>query len=194
LTALALFFLPTSGREALERGVPPIAFSLPSVWAHLTAEDGGAATLARSFETVTAMEWINTNSEKRDGVILYEDTRGYYLNRPYLWGNRAHSGYIPYDTMQSGADLTRWLKEQGVRFALVNLNWSEKRGDTLLPPQAPIGLEREALQRWYVELPEAAEAWRKLISDAIRRGLWRVVYTGRGVVVLEVETVGVQNP
>ena len=43
------------------------------------------------------------------GVVFYDEVCGFYLDRPYLWGNAGHSSYIPYDQMKNGNDLTAWM-------------------------------------------------------------------------------------
>jgi hypothetical protein len=180
---MGLLWIPTSMRTAMQMGVMPTVISIPDMIADISHPEGSKSRLSRTLETFAATEWINANTGKRDGVVLFEDTRGFYLDRPYLWGNGEHSSYIPYEQFRDGGEMNRWFREQGFRFALINLNWSSRKGDPEMPT-APVRLEREALQRWYVDTAEAT-GWRSLLADALRKGLWRVVFTERGVVIVE---------
>ncbi|MFN7162771.1 MAG: hypothetical protein ACK4NB_06875, partial [Fimbriimonadales bacterium] len=89
-----------------------------------------------------------------EGVILLDETRGYYLNRPYLWGNAGHHRLIPYETMRTGADLAQWMAHHGYRYLLINRQFT---------PQAE------------------PEPWRARYYDAIRDGWLQQVFAERGV-------------
>lgn len=147
--------------------------------------------LTRRINVYAAEQWINRNTPPDAGVILFEETRGFFLDRPYLWGNSLHSLYIPYHQFANGEEMVDWFLAKGYRYALVNLQFA--------PGVAvPGGLERlrEALQNrteaalfmeWYHPHRTVGERWRKLLGDAVLSG--RAVFVpeagSRGVVVLE---------
>jgi hypothetical protein len=187
-----ILILPMSARVAIEHNVIPTAFSVPDTIKMLLDPDGKEKLLQRMTEIYGPMTWINKNAPEDAQVVLYDDARGFYLDRLYLWGNRQHSSYIPYDSMQNGVELTRWMQERRIRYALINLNWTPDayRAAMSVPPR---GVELEALQKWYVEYQGGGEAWRKLLADAIQNGLWVPVYQEKGVVVLEIRAEETQS-
>ncbi|MFN0072780.1 MAG: hypothetical protein ACKVVP_14950 [Chloroflexota bacterium] len=49
-----------------------------------------------------------------DAVVLLWDTRGYYLERSYIWANAVAQGLIPLERQREPADLVAALRERGV--------------------------------------------------------------------------------
>ncbi|WP_317203218.1 hypothetical protein, partial [Janthinobacterium sp.] len=120
----AAFALPTSSKVVTATGMMPTALALNDVLKNATDPDSRDDYKTRRLDVYPAMDWINKNTAPTDGVVLYDEPRGFYLDRPYLWGNREHSAYIPYDRMKDGYDLTKWLRDRGYRYVLINLRWS----------------------------------------------------------------------
>ncbi len=182
-TIWAIFVLPTSSKVSTETGLMLTGLSLGDVLKNATEPDTHDDYLNRRLDVYAAMDWINRNTPPSEGVVLYDEPRGFYLDRPYIWGNREHSSYIPYDKMKDGIELTSWLRERGYRYVLINLHWSpnNRPGDPLVA-----GQELEQLRTWYVETPVPGQ-WRYLLADAMRRGLWTATTAHtHGVVVLEI--------
>jgi hypothetical protein len=50
----------------------------------------------------------------REASVLLWDTRGYYLDRPYVWANSVAQGLIPPEQQRQPADLLRALRERGI--------------------------------------------------------------------------------
>ncbi len=188
----SLCALPTGGAEAskleTETGLLPTAVSIPETISLVTDSVDRSELMKKQLDIYAEEQWINRNTRPGEGVILYEDTRGYYLDRPYLWGNGEHSSYIPYSGMSSGADLTRWMEMRNYHYAIINLNWSPMNRH-----QVPISEENAAilLQHWYVDEANRPGTWRRLVGDAIKRGLWTVVDTAHGCVLLRIGEAGV---
>lgn len=182
LMAWAICALPTTNRAVAQTGMMPTALALGDVLQNATEPDTREDYKTRRLDVYAAIDWINRNTPRSAGVVLYDEPRGFYLDRPYLWGNRDHSSYIPYDRMRDGAELTRWLRSHGYRYVLINLNWSPSRTGA----ERMDGQELELLRKWYVETPMPG-SWRFLLADAMRRGLWTptTAHT-HGVVVLEI--------
>jgi len=128
------------------------------------AQSDREAFLMRRLQIYPAVRYLNTQTPNKAGVILLDETRGYYLERPYLWGNAGHHRLIPYDQLADGDALVRWLMQNGYRYVLIN---------RMFTPQG------------------APETWRALYYDAIRKGSLQLVFSERQVEVYQV--VGQRN-
>ena len=93
-------------------------------------------------------------------VILFDETRGFYLQRRYLWGNPGHHTLIDYDSFTDGDMLVRALHRMGCQYVMQNL--------AFVPPDS----EREH--------------WRRILNDAIARGALVERFRERSVVVFEI--------
>jgi hypothetical protein len=114
------------------------------------------AYLERRLQIYPAICFLNSETPVDAGVILLDETRGYYLNRPYMWGNAGHHRLIPYERFQSWRELMDWLRRAGYRYVLIN---------TRFTPQG------------------TPEPWRALYEDAIQHGGLQPVFAAHGVVV-----------
>ena len=137
-------------------------------------------------------EWINNHSNPSDGVVFFEEARGYYLNRPYLWGNALHSLYIPYPQMANGREMADWFLSHNVRFVLLNMRFApagsaSPQGQEELRAAVSSGAIAELFLKWYSPQLDQGERWRKLIGEAVYSGAATFVNDAstRGVVVLE---------
>jgi hypothetical protein len=179
-------------------GQMPSSVSVPALIANLGQTGAWEEDLSRHFDAYSLMQWINKNTPKQAGIALYEETRGFYLDRPYLWANRQHSSYIPYETLRDGAELTQWMRLHSIRYAFINLNRASQNTLTDLTgawkpdpdfPNGPNLHEFDALQKWYADNSNTAEVGDKghqLVGDAIRKGLWTPLYGEHGCVVLRI--------
>ena len=144
------------------------------------------------------MQWVNKTTPKGAGIALYEENRGFYLDRPYLWANLQHASYIPYETLRDGSELTQWMRQHGIYYAFFNLNYTSQNtqitptGAPLPDPDFPNGPnqhEFDALQKWYTDNSNPAELGDKghqLVGDALRKGLWTPIYGEHGCVVVRI--------
>ena len=193
--------LNASGREQMalqQLGQMPSSVSVPTLLAYLGQPGAWEEDLSRRFDAYSLMQWINKNTPKDAGIALYEETRGFYLNRPYLWANQQHSSYIPYETLRDGTDLTRWMQQHGIRYAFFNLNYASQNtqnapnGAWLPDPDFPTGPnqhEFDALQKWYADNSNSAEVGdrgHQLVGDALRKGLWTPLYGEHGCIVVQI--------
>lgn len=175
--------------------------------------------LHRHFNTYDAIEYINSQtrgaasgietgtetgthrgrSEKpADGVVLYDETRGFYLDQNYLWGNTQHSDYIPYETFHDGRDLVRWMNDHSIHYYLINLLQSGlvQNSPALIEMQqrGVSDFEVEAFKQWVVPpadsgtRPDPANRVRWLLGDAVNRRLLRMDFWKHGCIVLRVFT------
>jgi hypothetical protein len=114
------------------------------------------AYLERRLQIYPAIRFLNTETPADAGVMLLDETRGYYLNRPYMWGNAGHHRLIPYEQFQSWRELIDWLRRAGYRYVLINTRFT------------PRGIP---------------ERWRALYYDAIQHGELQQLFEARGVVI-----------
>lgn len=181
----SVFFVPISGRDAAAQGLLPSAVSIPANIHSLMQEGGPEKEPGRFLDIYPAITWINANTPSSAGVILYDDVRGYYLDRSYLWGNPGHSSYIPYGKFNSGQDLTQWLLEHKIRYALINLSIAgiaprgEDHADNLRSAAANL------IDSYHSSSGGKSE-WSSLIRDALKSRQWIPVYMRRNVVVCQI--------
>ena len=89
----------------------------------------------------TAIRWINENTPKDAKVALFDEPRGYYLDRPYIWAQPNHAAnLLPWDTYRNADE---WLAD------------FKCRGYTTLLVNEASGSELSHSQRWYALLNEA---------------------------------------
>jgi hypothetical protein len=168
--------------------------------------------LTSTVNVYGAEKWLNNNTRPREGVVLFEETRGFYLDRPYIWGNGPHSLYIPYHQFETGQDMSRWFLARGFRYAIVNLQFSphiQSEGDRQRMMISFLSGTAAALVRdWYSDSAKLEEIralyhdpsrpqyapnrfrdvyWRLLLGDAVANGGAVVNHeaSSRGAVVLE---------
>ena len=84
-----------------------------------------AQYLRHTFPPYEAFEFINSLPAATK-VALYQETRGFYLNRDYLWANPLQNTLIPYEQFTRGAELARFLRSRlGVTHVLINNSLAE---------------------------------------------------------------------
>lgn len=67
-----------------------------------------------------ASEQINSMTPADAKVALYEEPRGYYLDRDYLWADPGHSALIAYERVDSAEDLANEWRRIGVTHVMIN--------------------------------------------------------------------------
>ncbi len=75
--------------------------------------------LTRTLSIYGAERWINENTPSRAKVALFGDTRGFYLNRDYVWADWGHNARFTrkFDSVEG---FISYMKEQKISYALVN--------------------------------------------------------------------------
>ena len=128
--------------------------------------------LTRQVNVYAAQQVLNSLPNRSEGVVLFEETRGYYLDRPVLWGNSPHSAYIPYESFNNAKEMAEWFVTRGFPYALVNLQFapqaSTAEGASQLRDAVRAGREPELMLNWYGDTAEGSEKWRRLIGHAVR--------------------------
>lgn len=189
----------------MSRGQLPSAVSLPGLLSQLD-NASSRQSLHRRFNAFDAMQYINLHSRPSDKVLLYEEVRGFYLDRNYLWANAQHSSYIPYAQFRTGRQLIDWMRVNGYAYMLINLmqssvaqsteglssinSSSNAIGSSGIGASSP---EDQLFALWTATAPldnqskvDPAIHVRTLIGDAVRGGFLATVYSGHGCLVLEV--------
>lgn len=77
------------------------------------------AYLARRLDIYPAQQFINANLPGDARVALFGDTRGFYLDRPYVWADWGHNVMFS-RSFDSARDLSGYLKSNGFSYAMVN--------------------------------------------------------------------------
>ncbi len=147
--------------------------AIPDQIERILDPDARESYLASQVNIYESVQWLNRNTPKDVGVVLYEETRGFYLDRPYLWGNGPHSLYIPYSQLADGGDMVDWFVAHGIRYALLNLQQSQKLREPGAARRLHDAVRNGALARlafeWYT--PDMQdERWRRLLGDALHSG------------------------
>ena len=75
--------------------------------------------LSRTLDIYPAQKWINDNLPKKAKVALFGDTRGFYLDRDYVWADPGHNVAFTRD-FKSPDELVRYLKSRGITHVMVN--------------------------------------------------------------------------
>ena len=122
-------------------GTQLMAPALPVVLGQETMPDHMVARLKQFGWLGAAIRWINENTPKDAKVALFDEPRGYYLDRPYIWAQPNHAAnLLPWDTYQNADE---WLAD------------FKRRGYTTLLVNEASGSELSHSQRWYTLLNEA---------------------------------------
>jgi Dolichyl-phosphate-mannose-protein mannosyltransferase len=106
--------------------------------------------------------WINQNTPKDAKVALFDEVRGFWLERPYVWAQPNHApGLLPYATYHDVDAFLADFKRRGYTYLLINTEGSPKEGT-----------EQPAWGRWRALLREAVESGKVETSQTLttRRG------------------------
>ena len=74
-----------------------------------------------------ASKFINANLPENSRILLFRDTRGFFLDRDYVWGDPLFQVYINYSKLKNEDDFYKELKSIGITHILVNTGF-EFRG------------------------------------------------------------------
>ncbi|MBI2549672.1 glycosyltransferase family 39 protein [Candidatus Woesearchaeota archaeon] len=73
----------------------------------------------KDYNAHGAASWINANTTPDSVVLLFNEPRGYFLNREYVISS-PHQNYIDYWSMSNTTDLLRRLKDLNISHILIN--------------------------------------------------------------------------
>ncbi len=89
---------------------------------HLEAQD---AYLARTLDGLYAMAHVVNSLPAGSKVIIYGETRGFYFDTPYMWGDHHHN-MIPYDRLADSGQLVAAYRKLGVTDVLMTAHYLEQ--------------------------------------------------------------------
>lgn len=112
--------------------------------------------LSRTLDIYDAESYINDTTPENTRVLIFDDARGFYLDRDYMWANPGHHEMIPWSSFKSGAEMVTYFRKAGYTYALIN--WKFANEDTI---------------------------HQRLITDAVGHGLMREVSGSNAVSVYE---------
>lgn len=75
--------------------------------------------LSRALPIYSAQEWINQNTPKDAKVALFGDTRGFYLDRPYVWADPGHNVAFTKE-FRSADDILSNLRSHKISYIMIN--------------------------------------------------------------------------
>ncbi|UCH33753.1 MAG: hypothetical protein JSV65_14450, partial [Armatimonadota bacterium] len=91
-----------------------VADGVPAVLGSETDE----AYLSRTLDGLYAMAAVINDLPSGSKVIMYGETRGFYFDTPYMWGNHHHN-MIPYDRLSDAEGLVAAYRSLGVTHVLM---------------------------------------------------------------------------
>lgn len=103
---------------------PAIQSAAPVVYGSETRDE----YLARTLDIYPAQRYMNDHLPGKARVLFYGDTRGFYLDRNYAWGDYGHN--VEFSRRFSSVDdLMGYLKSRGVTHVMINFHFYPKRGE-----------------------------------------------------------------
>jgi hypothetical protein len=123
LTRIALYFVfAATALFGVMTLVPLIRIAEPVVFGHETQD----AYLSRTLPIYPAEKWINRKTPDDAKIALFGDTRGFYLDRDYVWADPGHNVRFTRD-FASVDDFVAYLKGQGITHAMINFRLFPRR-------------------------------------------------------------------
>jgi hypothetical protein len=116
---------------------------------------------------------MNNDSEIQK-IALFDEVFGYYLNKPYIWGNPGHTTELGYADMRTSAEFVAALKRMGVSHVYLNNQFIQKTSDEALFDQVT-GIDGTSKIQ-YSEIDRSQRMndqrtkWRVLLNESISIG------------------------
>ncbi len=76
--------------------------------------------LEKSLGPLYSLSQLANHLPANSKIFLFRDVRGYYLNRPYAWGDPLNPGVLNYSSITSSRQLQKKLRELGFTHILYN--------------------------------------------------------------------------
>jgi len=105
--------------------------------------------LSRMLDVYEAEKFINENTPQTARIVLFDEVRGFYLDRDYMWGNPNHHELIPWKSFKSGKEMVQWFRANGFTYVLWNRSFGTEQDyirGTLFPDAEKSGLMREVYE------------------------------------------------
>jgi hypothetical protein len=134
--------------------IPSIVLAMPAMSVAWGGESQDAY-LRRTEPIYSLSQSINQQLPRDAKILFLQETRGFYIDRAYQWGNPSQNALIPWNSLNAPEQMDAALRAQGITHVLVN--WSAAAPAT------------------------ESERWPALARTAIERGRWKpVIMMGRG--------------
>lgn len=143
---------------ALLWGLAPLTALVDPCWAVAWGGESQDAYLSRTEPTYNVCKAVNAQLPVGCKILLLNEVRGFYLDRPYQWGDAAQNTLIPWDSLRTAGEMDRVLKGQGITHVLID--WGPS--------------------------PSSRERWPVLAQQAISTGAWRETIREKGFAVYAV--------
>ncbi|MCX6345803.1 MAG: glycosyltransferase family 39 protein [Armatimonadetes bacterium] len=108
---------------------PAITRSAPVVFGKETREQ----YLSHALDIYPAQQFMNEHLPADARVAFMGDTRGFYLNREYIWADYGHNLEFSRRYL-SAEDFVQYLKSRHVTHVMINFRFFPKRGDKTSEP------------------------------------------------------------
>ena len=115
--------------------------------------------LSRTLDAYDAEAHANKHLPASAKIVLFDEVRGFYLDREYMWGNPGHHEMTPWSSFKTGADMVGYFRRMGFTHALINWRLAKYSGNDLLHGT--------------------------LIPESIHRGLMQKIYSSNDVSIYE---------
>jgi len=161
--AVNLFVVVAVGATMIVGGLLA-KYTAPFVFGQETSDEYLTSTL----DVYAPEAWINEFTPPDAGVVLFDEVRGFYLGRRYIWGNPGHHEIIPWESFKQAADMVNWLRAHGYTYAVVNWRFAEAAYQGVDDKNRPYDVLHS-----------------RLLPNAIGSGLMREVFAWHSVSVYE---------
>jgi len=81
--------------------------------------------LSRNLDVYDAEAFVNTELPADARLVVFDEVRGFYLDREYMWGNPGHHELVPWRSFESGADMVEFFRSRGFTHALINWRFAD---------------------------------------------------------------------
>jgi hypothetical protein len=112
-------------------GVPGVfGGALSPAWPVVAGEMSRGEYVSRRLGGLgRACAWINANTDPKAKVALFDEVRGFYLDRDYVWAQPDHAaGLLPWDTYRDVDDWLADFKRRGYTVLLENVSQATNDG------------------------------------------------------------------
>lgn len=125
VTRIALYF--TFAATALF-GILMLGFQIVTAAPVVFGSETQDQYLSKTLPIYNAEKWINENTPTTSKVALFGDTRGFYLDRDYVWADWGHNKRFT-RSFASVDEFISYLRSQGVTHAMVNFLYIPAPGE-----------------------------------------------------------------
>ncbi len=124
--SIAGFFVAVALALSLWMHQPLVSAAMPVLTGQVTEQEylRGSERITASLPGLyEASEWVNTLPEE-SRIAMYQETRGFYMDRRYFWANPLQHNLIPYEELSTGAELATHLRKFGITHVLINYDFA----------------------------------------------------------------------